>query len=58
MGGVGYHSGCGNGAAAEAERTSFPQIYGNLEKVKRRTVVRLIGFSGDLTFLDVIEPYL
>jgi hypothetical protein len=55
MGGVGYHPGCGNGAAAEPKRTSFPQIYKNQEKVKRRTVVRLMSISGDLTILDVID---
>jgi hypothetical protein len=55
MGGVGYHPGCGTGATAELKRTSFPQIYGNQEKVKRRTVVRLMSISGDLTILDVID---
>jgi len=56
MGGVGYHCGCANGATAEPKRTSFPQIYSNQEKVvQRRTVVRLMSISGDLTILDVID---
>ena len=55
MGGVDYHSGCANGATAEPKRTSSLQDYGNQEKVKRRTVVRLMSISGDLTILDVID---
>jgi hypothetical protein len=58
MGGVGYRSGCGNGATAKAEQTSFAQSYENQEKVRRRILVRLTINSKDLSDYVRSTPYL